>query len=201
MCGSLREAPDFGRFTNRPYRCRDEIAVLRQSHLAGQRKERITGKMPVLLYSKRGQAPMGAHLKNSTDLATKQMKLLIDPLPSLPLFSLDPELVIRIAEDRTPEVYIEEGVPKPDRHLLLGIAQSILISVEEMDPESVELMGTCAIKLEISDQVKDLGDGLVIVRVRDGRFGALATGDSRFALRLARQGVRWFTGTVRLDIP
>jgi hypothetical protein len=129
------------------------------------------------------------------------MKLLIDPLPLLPLFSLDPELVIRIEEDRPPEVYIEEGLPRPDRHFLLGIAQSVLVAVEEMDPESVELMSTCTIKLDRANEVKDFGAGLVIVRVSEGRFGALIVGDSHLALRLARQAVRWFTGTIRLDIP
>jgi hypothetical protein len=127
--------------------------------------------------------------------------LLIDPLPSLPFFSLEPELVIQIQEDRPPEVYVEEGLPRPDRHLLLGIVQSVLVAVEEMDPESVELMGTCKIKLDRAGAVKELGVGLLIVRVLDGRFGALIVGNSRLAVRLARQGVRWFTGTIRLDIP
>jgi hypothetical protein len=129
------------------------------------------------------------------------MKLLVDPLPSLPLFSLEPELVIQIQEDRPPEVYVEEGLPRPDRHLLLGIVQSILVAVEEMDPESVELMSTFTIKLDRAGAFKELGVGLLIVRVRDGRFGALIAGDSLLARRLARQGVRWFTGAIRLDIP
>jgi hypothetical protein len=129
------------------------------------------------------------------------MKLVIDPLPSLSLFSLDAELVIQIEEDRPPEVYVEEGLPRPDRHLLLGIVQSVLVAVEEMDPESVELMSTCTIKLDRAGEVKEFGSGLVIVRAKDGRFGTLIVGDSWLALRLARQGLRWFTGTIRLDIP
>jgi hypothetical protein len=129
------------------------------------------------------------------------MKLLLDPLPSLPLFSLDPELVIRVEEDRPAEVYIAEGLPRPDRHLLLGIAQTVLVAVEEMDPEIVELTGRCTIRLDRANEIKQFGAGLVIVRVKDGRFGALIVGDARLALRLARQGVRWFTGTIRLDIP
>lgn len=129
------------------------------------------------------------------------MRLLIDPLPSLPLFSQDAELVIRFTEDLPPEVYIEEGEPRPDRHLLLGIAQSILVAVEEMDPESVELMDSCTIKLDRANEIKELEADLTIVRVRDGRFGALVLGDSRVALRLARQAVRRFSGTIRLDIP
>jgi hypothetical protein len=129
------------------------------------------------------------------------MKLLIDPSPSLPLFLLEPELVIRIEGDRPPEVYIRAGLPRPDRHLLLGIAQSVLVAVEEMDPESVELMSTSTIKLDTAGEIKEFGAGLVIVRVKDGRFGTLIVGDPHIALRLARQGVRWFTGTIRLDIP
>jgi hypothetical protein len=138
---------------------------------------------------------------NTTGRAKNPMKLLIDPLPSLPLFSLDPELLIRIEEDRPPEIYLEEGLPRPDRHFLLGIAQSVLVAVEEMDPESVELMSTCTIKLYRANEINVFGSGLLIVRVSDGRFGALIVGESRRGLRLARQGVRWFTGTIRLDIP
>ncbi len=129
------------------------------------------------------------------------MKLIFDPLPSLPLFALDPELVIRIEEDQPAEVYIGEDLPKPDRHLLLGIAQSILVAVEEMDPESVELISRCTVKLDRADEAKEFDPGMIIVRVKDGRFGALIVGDARYALRLARQAVRRFTGTIRLDIP
>lgn len=129
------------------------------------------------------------------------MKLLIDPSPSLPHFSLDPELVIRIEEDRPPEVYVQEGLPKPDRHLLLGIAQSVLVAIEEMDPENVELMNACKIRLDTASEVKEFVAGLLIVRVKDGRFATLIAGDARRGLRLARLGVRWFTGTVRLDVP
>ena len=129
------------------------------------------------------------------------MELLIDPLPSLSMFSLDLELVIRIEEDWPPEIYLEEGLPRPDRHFLLGIAQSVLVAVEEMDPESVELMSTSTIKLYRANEINVFGSGLLIVRVSDGRFGALNRGQSCRGLRLARQGLRWFTGTIRLDIP
>lgn len=129
------------------------------------------------------------------------MHLLIDPLPSLALFSLDPELVIRVEEDLPPEVYVEKGLPRPDRHLLLGIAQSVLVALEEMDPECVELMNSGTIKLSREGEVKEFGVCLLIVRVRDGRFGVVALADSRMALRLARRALRWFTGTLRLDIP
>jgi hypothetical protein len=129
------------------------------------------------------------------------MKLIFDPIPSLSLLSLEPEVVIGFEDNRPAEVYVREGLPRPDRHLLLGIVQSILVAVEEMDPESVELMTTCTIKLDRGNEVKELRPGLIIVRVKDGRFGALIVGDRRSALRLARQAVRWFTGTIRLDIP
>jgi len=114
---------------------------------------------------------------------------------------MDPELVIRIEEDRPAEVYVGEGLPRPDRHLLLGIAQTVLVAIEEMDPECVAVMEACAIKLARAGEIKEFNPGLVIVKVRDGKFGALVVGDSRMALRLARQCMRWFTGTIRLDVP
>ncbi len=129
------------------------------------------------------------------------MRILIDPLPSLPLFSLDAELAIRVEENQPPEIYLDEGLPRPDRHLLLGIAQSVLLALEELDPECVVLMSKCTIKIERANEGKEFTGGLFIVRVKDGRFGALVVGDSRFAVRLARQCVRWFTGTIRLDVP
>ncbi|MGB6065048.1 MAG: hypothetical protein WBG50_09580 [Desulfomonilaceae bacterium] len=129
------------------------------------------------------------------------MQVLFDPLPSLPLFSLDSELVIRMGEDRPPEIYVEEGLPRPDRHLLLGIAQSVLLALEELDPECVVLMNKCTIKIQRANEEKEFASGLIVVRVKDGRFGAVVVGDSRLAVRLARQCVRWFTGTIRLDVP
>ena len=104
------------------------------------------------------------------------------------MFSLDPELVIRIEEDRPPEIYLEEGLPRPDRHFLLGIAQSVLVAVEEMDPESVELMSTCTIKLYRANEINVFGSGLLIVRVSDGRFGALIVGDSRLGSSFGSAG-------------
>ena len=129
------------------------------------------------------------------------MKLLIDPLPQWSLFSTDLELVIEHRESGIPHVHLGQGVPRPDRHLLLGIVQSIVLAVQERDSESVVIADSMTVRLESSEGARTLETGLVIVRARDGRFGALACGDWQTARARAREALRYFTGTVRLDVP
>ena len=129
------------------------------------------------------------------------MQVLIDPSPPVPFFPPDSELVIRMEESQPPEVYVEEGLPRPDRHLLLGIAQSALLALEELDRECVLLMNKCTIRVLRANEKKEFASGLVIVRSKSGRFCAIVVGDSRLGVRLARQCVRWLTGTIRLDVP
>ncbi|MBI5250806.1 MAG: hypothetical protein HY912_15050 [Desulfomonile tiedjei] len=129
------------------------------------------------------------------------MRLLVDPLPKLGLFDSELELVVCIREDTPPEVFLMDGKPRPDRHLLLGIMQMIVVAVEEMDRTSLEFTDSCSIRLERNGEKRDIDSHLTVVRSVDGRFGALAIGDPRQVRRLARQAERWFTGTIRLDIP
>lgn len=129
------------------------------------------------------------------------MKLLVSPPPPLPVFSQDLELVILVQEESIPQIFVEEGVPRPDRHLLLGLIQAVSMSVQERDPESVVCTENCAMRLDRSGDLRQLEPGLVIVRSKEGRFGVLAASDHSSARRLARQALRWFTGTIRLDVP
>ena len=66
------------------------------------------------------------------------MRLTIEPKPSLPQFSSDLDLVIVTTDDdRIPEIFVTEGSPVPDRHMLLGLVQIVSVAVQEQDPESV----------------------------------------------------------------
>lgn len=129
------------------------------------------------------------------------MRLLIKPPPSLPIFSHELELVISVSEERAPEVFVKEGFAKPDRHFLLGIAQSMALALEEADPEFTAFMETESIILENVGSIKALPHGLIIARDEQGYLGGVAIPDSRVVRRLAREMERWFTGTIRLDVP
>jgi hypothetical protein len=131
------------------------------------------------------------------------MKIHVQPLPSLPVFSEDLQFVIHVGDGdaSVPELFLEDGLPRPDRHLLVGMAQSILMALEEADPETVAFLDSCAIRLDRSGETKPLDRGLIVVRSTTGKFGALVTATPREARRLARKAVRWFTGAIRLDIP
>ncbi|MBI5571939.1 MAG: hypothetical protein HY914_18495 [Desulfomonile tiedjei] len=130
------------------------------------------------------------------------MRLLVDPSPQLPVFSEGLELVICVDVDAIPEIYLKLGVPKPDRHLVLGIMQSASMAVSESDPELMTFLEPVTVVLSRSDgSSKKLGAGLIVVRSEDGHLGVLSAVDPPQARRLAREALRWFTGTIRLDIP
>jgi hypothetical protein len=129
------------------------------------------------------------------------MKLLIKPAPPLAIFGKDLELVISVSEQKVPEVFVKEGLARPDRHFLLGIAQRVGLALEEADPEFAALMETESITLENAGSFKQLPQGLIVARDEKGDLGGIAVPDSRSARGLARGLVRWFTGTIRLDIP
>ena len=129
------------------------------------------------------------------------MRIVTEPPVSLPVFPEQLELVIRIGEDETPQVYVRDGCPKPDRHLLLGIAQSVDVAVEERDPDMVRFTPRCTVSLEGTGDAKIFDSGLILARDSKGAIGVLVIGDPPAGRRLARHGLRWFTGTVRLDVP
>ena len=129
------------------------------------------------------------------------MRLTIKPNPPIPQFGAELEIVIIVDDVGIPEIIVESGLPRPDRHLLLGLVQSVSLLIEEQDPESVAIMESCSVRLDKANEEKELEPGLLIVKTKEGRFGALIVGDSIVARRLARRSVRWFTGTIRLDVP
>jgi hypothetical protein len=129
------------------------------------------------------------------------MRLIVDPAPALPVFEQDLDLVICVSEGRAPEIHVKQGIPKPDRHLLLGLVQTVSVVVGEMDRELVCFMEPRSLVLEMETGSRPVQQGLVIARTSDGAFGVLAIEDKRQARVLAREALRWFTGTIRLDIP
>jgi hypothetical protein len=129
------------------------------------------------------------------------MKLLIKPAPPLAIFSKDLELVISVSEQGTPDVFVKEGLARPDRHFLLGLAQRVGLALEEADPEFAAFMETESIALENSGSLKELPQGLIVARDGEGHLGGIAVPDARAIRALARGMVRYFTGTIRLDIP
>jgi hypothetical protein len=131
------------------------------------------------------------------------MKLSAQPIPTLGVFSEDLQFVIHVGDSdaAVPELYVEDGLPRPDRHLLVGLAQSVLMAVEEKDAETVAFLEPCTVSLKRSDETKLLDRGLIVVRSMTGRLGTLVTATPGEARRLARKAVRWFTGAIRLDIP
>ncbi len=129
------------------------------------------------------------------------MRLLIDPPPPLRVFGQELDLVISASGQGPPKVFVKEGSVQPDRHFLLGVAQAVAMAVEEADSEFTAFMEADSLFLENAGPVKELSNGLIIVRGSDGTVGGLAVPDRSVARRLAREAVRWFTGSIRLDIP
>ncbi|AFM25242.1 hypothetical protein [Desulfomonile tiedjei] len=129
------------------------------------------------------------------------MRLTISPNPDFALLDMELDLVIALYEERSPEIFLQSGTPRPDRHFLLGMAQTIVVAVEESDKDSVLFLESGAAELQDSGELRTLHSSLLIVRSIEGRFSAIVFGDPRQARRLARRAERWFTGTVRLDIP
>lgn len=129
------------------------------------------------------------------------MRLVTEPPALLPALLDELQLVIRIKENKPPQIYVREGFPKPDRHLLLGIVQTVNVAVEERDSDMVWFTPRCTVRLEGSGDTKIFDSGLILARDSKGAIGAFVIGDLPAGRRLARQGVRWFTGTIRLDVP
>jgi hypothetical protein len=129
------------------------------------------------------------------------MRLIVDPIPPSPLVEKDLGLVICLEDGQAPEIFVKEGLPKPDRHLLLGLMQTVAVAVSEKDPELVVFIDARSIVLRTESGSRPVRPGLVIARSEDGAVGVLVTPDTQQARVLARQALRWFTGTIRLDVP
>lgn len=130
------------------------------------------------------------------------MKLIVKPKANNLLLEKPLHLVIAVEPEGHFEVYNYESGLKPDRHLVLGIAQAMAVQIEEKDPETVVFAKDAEVALEMDGVIKKLSSGLIIVRTaEDGAIAALALCDPSEGRRLARRAVRALTGTIRLDVP
>jgi hypothetical protein len=129
------------------------------------------------------------------------MKLHIDPPLALDLLGQDLDLVICVTETTLPVVYTAENSANPDRHFLLGVVQTALIAIEELDPDTVAFINSSLLTLEKNDELIRLNCQLIIIRSKTGGFAVLTRTDQTLARRLIREAARRFTGLIRLDIP
>ncbi|MGD9819238.1 MAG: hypothetical protein AB7V04_11140, partial [Desulfomonilaceae bacterium] len=91
------------------------------------------------------------------------MKLRITPEINNPLLKKDLQLVITMEQDGHFEVYIPKSRVKPDRHLLLGIAQSMAFQIEEKDPETVVFAKDATVQLDADGSVQEISSSLIMV--------------------------------------
>ena len=129
------------------------------------------------------------------------MKLLSEITSGPPVLRESLQLVIEIKIDSIPGVYVAQGMPRPDRHMLLGLVQTMAIAIEEKDPESVIFLRDRSILFDIDGEVREIVAPLVVVRGETGIMAALVMCEHEDARRIARKAVRYFTSTIRLDIP
>ncbi len=125
----------------------------------------------------------------------------MNPESRLPVFSKTPELVMFLTKGRSPEILMPKNSPKPDRHLLLGLIESVSLAVREKDTDTTEIIPNVSVRVKRGDVVKELASGVIVLRAVDGTFGAVGTDDHAVAKNILRDAVRYFTGTVRLDVP
>lgn len=129
------------------------------------------------------------------------MKLILHPPSSLPPFSEKHDLVIEVKRSGVPVTHAREGIPFPDRHLLLGIIQRVAVAIEERDAELVEFLDHFEAWLETATGTISLDPGIIIVKTEGARLAVVAKGGSRTARELARGAIRYFTSAIRLDVP
>ncbi len=120
---------------------------------------------------------------------------------SSPLAAHDVDLVIHVGPERHPEIFLEEGVAKPDRHFLIGLIQLCTVAVEEKDSEVATFSPGKTVVLETAGQKHTIESGIVIFRINKGKVGCVSCHDPAAACKIVRDALRRFTGAIRLDIP
>ncbi len=83
------------------------------------------------------------------------MRLFVDPDCELEVFNNDLTIVITAQEGSAPETHLSQGSPKPDRHMLLGMAQAVMFAVEESDPDMVRFMESARVVLKDGEVSKE----------------------------------------------
>ncbi len=128
------------------------------------------------------------------------MRLTINTPIDSDFFTHKLQVVIAATKDGTPGIFFSDNLPKPDRHLLLGMAQSVLFAVQESDADIVIFADSCEVVLH-SNGLHSLNPDLLIARDEFGEYKVIAVNPKQQAKKVAGQMLRWFTGTIRLDVP
>jgi len=113
----------------------------------------------------------------------------------------DVEVVVHVGLGNQPEIFLEDGVAKPDRHFLIGLIQLCTVAVEERDAEVVLFSPDTNVVLEVNGHKNTISSGVLIFKTRKGRVGCVCLDDAGAGRRIMRDALRRFTGTIRLDIP
>ncbi len=129
------------------------------------------------------------------------MRLVTDPPVPLDALHDELEFVIEAHEDTPPEIHLDDGRPRPDRHVVLGIAQAAALAVDEKDPDLVGFMEEVRVELVRNGESVPVAPVMMVFRSIHGRLGVLAGKDQAQVRRVARQMLRYFTKMIRLDIP
>jgi hypothetical protein len=117
------------------------------------------------------------------------------------LAALDVDIVIHVGLETHPEIFLEDGVAKPDRHFLIGLIQLCTVSVEEKDSAVVTFSPNKTVVIETMGQQHTIESGIVIFRTTKGKVGCISCHDPAAARKIMRDALRRFTGAIRLDIP
>ncbi len=129
------------------------------------------------------------------------MKLTLENSTPPPFLSDDLDVAIVVKEGSPPEMFVPEGRARHDRHLILGLAQTARMAAQEWDPESIAPAEGDRAVLERGQRTDVIDNGIIIIRSVDGGFGVVALTDRQSARRLSREAERYFTGSIRLDVP
>lgn len=129
------------------------------------------------------------------------MQLVFEPRSGIHDRGEDVELAVTVDSEAVPEVHTPAGTPRPDRHYLVGLAQSLAVAAEEEDPEMVEFIPDFTLGFLDSPNTAQLRPTMVILRFGSGRMALISAMAPNETARMMRKVVRAFTGGVRLDIP
>lgn len=113
----------------------------------------------------------------------------------------DLDLAVHVVEDEIPVILAHQGAPQPDRHLLVGLTQTAAMAVGEQDEDIYLSCPNGIAVLERGTETHEFTEGMLMVRSSAGRIKAIGLGNHENIRRLSRSALRYFTGTIRLDVP
>jgi len=129
------------------------------------------------------------------------MKIAIGKNDLTSLMDGELQLAIHAGQGERVEVYLRDGISKPDRHFLIGMVQLASVAVEETDKEFVSFIQDLPISLLRNGQETPIGNGLFIFKTEEGRISCISALDPKSSTKVVREALRQLTGTIRLDVP